>query len=178
MTPAHGSAGIDEKWAIDLMAYRDGELDSSRQNEVGRHILECAHCQSLLRDFGKVGNLVREMADEDASRLAERPVWPRVRRALAFPVGERKAESRPWRTLLPAFRWAFALPAILLVLLGAILYDSFRRAPAPEGAVIVGLVESPEPVFLFQQRDSSVTVIWVFEPEPAPRPIKGEARST
>ncbi|OGW59894.1 MAG: hypothetical protein A2V83_06415 [Nitrospirae bacterium RBG_16_64_22] len=177
MTPAHGSAGIDEKWAVDLMAYRDGELDSSRRNEVGHHILECDECRSLLRDFGKVGNIVRENADEDASRLAARPVWPRVRRALAPPAEERKPESRPWRTLVPAFRWAFALPAILLVFLGAILYDSIRRAPAPEGAVIVGLVESPDPVFLFQQRGSSVTVIWVFEPQPAP-PTKEEARST
>ncbi|MBI3392710.1 MAG: zf-HC2 domain-containing protein [Nitrospirae bacterium] len=177
MTPAHGSAGIDEKWAIDLMAYRDGELDSSRRNEVGRHILECVPCQSLLRDFGKVGNRLRENADEDASRLAARPVWPGVRRALAPPAGERKAEARTRRTPFQAFRWAFALPAILLVFLGAILYDSIRPAPAPEGAVIVGLVESPDPVFLFQQRGSSVTVIWVFEPQPAP-PIKEEARST
>ena len=92
MTPVHGSAGIDEKWAMDLMAYRDGELDSSRRNEIGRHILECGQCQSILRDFGKVGNLVREMADEDASRLAETPVWPRVRRALAPP--RRGAQGR------------------------------------------------------------------------------------
>lgn len=177
MTPVHGSAGIDEKWAMDLMAYRDGELDSSRRNEIGRHILECGQCQSILRDIGKVGNLVREMADEDASRLVETPMWPRVRRALAPPAGELKADARPWRMPLPALRWAFALPAILLVFLGAILYDSFRRAPAPEGAVIVGLIESPDLVFLFQERGSSVTVIWVFEPQPAP-PTKEEARST
>lgn len=177
MTPVHGSAEIDEKWAMDLMAYRDGELDSSSRNEIGRHILECDQCKSLLRDFGKIGNLVRENTNEDAFRLAERPVWPRVRRALAPPAVERKAEPRPWWTPLQAFRWAFVLPAILLVFLGAILYDSTRRAPVPEGSVIVGLVESPDPVFLFQERGSSVTVIWVFEPQPAP-PTKEEARST
>lgn len=177
MTPVHGSAGIDEKWAVDLMAYRDGELELSRRGEIGLHILECAQCQTLLRDFGKVGNLVRENSNEDASRLAARPVWPRVRRALAPPAVERKDESRLWRTPLPTLRWAFVLPAILLVFLGAILYDSFRRAPVPEGSVIVGLVESPDPVFLFQERGSSVTVIWVFEPQPA-APTKEEARST
>lgn len=176
------AAGIDKAWAMEVMVFRDVELDPERAARMGEHILQCAPCQALARDLGRVGNALRTAVDEETAQITTARVWPRVRASLRPAV--EKEQPKGWlERLFPGSipRWAFVIPAVLLVFLGAILYDFSRRTPMPEGSVIIGRVESPVPVFLYQERESQVAVIWVFESLPAeslPAPQGEGARAT
>lgn len=87
--------------AEDLIAYADGELRGARKEVVEAHLAVCANCRTRLAEFRQVDRALREGSpplDDPAARAAlrariartaaraERPVWPRVMRALGAAV--------------------------------------------------------------------------------------------
>lgn len=120
-----------------LSAHLDAELARDELEELHKHLSTCENCQSLLEDYSKIGQLLREkvaqeVAHIDLASLREKvleEIFPaaRLRQTRQRSLDNRR--RRPWQVA-----WALGLAmAIALIWLGPQLWE--RKDPARQNVL-------------------------------------------
>ena len=111
----------------ELMAYLDGELTADRATAAVAHLGECSECQRLVASLRGVSQSLTtwkvELAESEMPRAITAALAERVPASRkVFPA------RRSWRDLVsmrwPTSAWVGAVAAVLLVVLGAVRFQS------------------------------------------------------
>jgi len=114
----------------ELMAYLDGELESGRAAEAATHLDRCPECQQLVGDLRRVSQ--------------ELSAWQVEAPNLTAPVIETpKASRHPLWRVLPAWAWAVAGAALILVFV-MVPRNAARRQPAVSTFSIDGQISGDQ----------------------------------
>src|SRR5262249_18325788 len=122
---------MDDAFTSQLSAYLDDEVTPAERLEIGRHLLDCAHCRAVLdelRDVVSDAATLEEAEDEVAPM-----VWTRVRESIA------PARARP-----VSLSWPQALVAAATIALaaGGTVWVAINRGAAPATASSTPLTTS------------------------------------
>lgn len=143
-------------------AWLDGELPGASTDAVRSHVEICPTCAEEQRQLVKLDSAMRALLESSA--LGARPLWPELR--------QRLAAERPWyarfgeRAGAPSFAWA--VPAVILLLIGALYFDLFTQSwsigsPRNNFATVESIDAYGRNVALLREHESKTTVIWLYQ---------------
>jgi anti-sigma factor RsiW len=160
-----------------LGAWLDGELDRTESEAVRAHLEGCVACKEEQRQLEKLQVALKSVLDSEASRIAFPPFWSSVQ--------QRITEKRAWRKNLVDWlrfvfsgpRIAWAIPAVILLLLGVLSGDSlvsgFRSFGQRNNFASVESIDAyGRNVALLREDETKTTVIWLYQNQ------EGEDEST
>jgi predicted anti-sigma-YlaC factor YlaD len=151
-----------------LGAWFDGELDRAESEKIRAHLEECAACKEERRQLEKLEGALKCVLDFAASRTAFEPFWSDLK--------ERIAEKRAWhenlgdwlRSTFRGPRVAWAIPAVILLLLGGLSVGSFFPGLRIFGqrnnfASVESIDAHGRNVALLREDETKTTVIWLYQ---------------
>lgn len=147
-----------------LGAWLDRELGASDAADFELHLQSCASCAAEKARLERIESSLKSMLVMEASHVAFEPFWAGVRRRIAE-RGSWRARAADWaRAVFAPPRLAWAVPAVILVLLG--IFSLVRFLP-DIGQTNLAAVESIDGhgfnVALLREAKTKTTVIWLFE---------------
>ena len=143
----------------------DGQLSAAESDVVRAHVSLCASCGAMQRRFERLERVMGSVLVAEAPKIEFAPFW----RALE----QRIREKTPWHKELRERihdwfvvpRTAWAIPALLVILLAVISYDSYF--PFWRSRNNLATVESIDAhgrsVALLREDESKTTVIWLYQ---------------
>ena len=156
-----------EQIQYSLGAWLDGELSSVDAEAVRLHVGACNACGEERKNLEKLNAALKAVL-VPAADIAFEPFWRAVR--------GRIEEKRPWTAewaqragswfTMPSLGWA--VPAVILLLLGAFSFDSFfpgwrGAAPRNNFAAVESIDAYGRNVALLREDETKTTVIWLFQ---------------
>lgn len=149
-----------------LSAWIDGELPRDKAEAVRLHVASCANCAEEQRKLERLDDALKSVL-VPAEAVGFDPLWRGVR-ARIEERGSRSAQwlewLRSWRTA-PSLAWA--VPAVIVVLLGLFSFDNFwpgaRRAQRNSFASVESIDAYGRDVALLSEDETKTTVIWLFQ---------------
>jgi anti-sigma factor RsiW len=151
-----------------LGAWLDGELDPSESEVIRGHLQGCPTCRQEWRQLEKLESALRGVLDSEAARISFQPFWSGVQARIA----EREArQENLWARLRTAFvgpRLAWAIPAVILLLLGVLSADSLlpgwrNFAPRKNFASVDSIDAYGRNIALWREDETKTTVIWLYQ---------------
>ena len=143
----------------------DGELSAAESDAVSAHVIGCAHCGATRQRLEKLDRALSGVLVAAAPRLEFAPFWRELERR----VGEKTPWHKDLRERIGGWfgppRTAWAIPALIVVLLAALSYDSyfpFRRSRT-NLATVVSIDAHGRNVALLREDESKTTVIWLYQ---------------
>lgn len=143
----------------------DGELSAAESDVVRAHVNSCANCGAARQRFEKLERVMGSVLVAAAPRIEFAPFWRELERRID--------EKTPWhkelRERVHAWfavpRTAWAIPALIVVLLALFSYDSYF--PFWRSRNNLATVESIDAygrsVALLREDESKTTVIWLYQ---------------
>lgn len=166
-----------------LGAWLDGELSQSDAEGVRAHVESCAGCGEERRQLEKLQAALRSTLEIKDSEIAFEPFWRGVR--------QRIEETRSWREDLLAWvrvtfaapRLAWAVPAVIILLLGGLSLDSFlpgwrTGAQRNQFAAVESIDTYGRNVALLREDETKTTVIWLYQNQEGENESSGETTET
>jgi hypothetical protein len=147
----------------------DGEVSAERAEAVRSHLEACAACAEEQRQLAKLDLAMRAVLESESARLGATPFWEGVRQRI-------ETKSSPWRERFaewvilsfraPSFAWA--VPAVILLLIGALHFDLLTYtwsigAPRNNFATVESIDAYGRNVALLREHESKTTVIWLYQ---------------
>jgi anti-sigma factor RsiW len=163
-----------------LGAWLDGELDQDASRAIRAHLENCSVCQEERRQLEKLQLALKHVLDSEASRIALQPFWNGVQQRIAMKRAWREGLSERIRNAFAGPRLAWAIPAVILLLLGVLSADSFLPGWRVFGqrnnfASVESIDAHGRSVALLREDETKTIVIWLYQnPEGEDEPI-GEA---
>ncbi len=161
----------------------DGEIDAAEAQEIQGHLEECSVCLEEKRRLVRLQTSLKSVLESGASGLAFEPFWNGVRRRIV--------ERKPWhvrfldrvRLALPPQRLAWAIPLVIIFLLGVFsLEQFFPKWRSGSNKSNLAAVESVDGhgfnVAVFRESKTKTTVIWLFQNQEEEDGSSGESAST
>jgi len=145
----------------------DGELSGAEAESLRVHVTACAECAETQRRLEKIQRTLQGALRAEAQQLEFQPFW----RAVQIRINEK----RPWhrealerlRSAFPASRAAWAVPAVIALLLAAISLESYlpfwRGAGRNSFATVESIDAYGRNVALLREYDTKTTVIWLYQ---------------
>jgi anti-sigma factor RsiW len=171
---------IDCKSASEsLSAWLDGELRASEAEAVRAHLEVCRQCGEQRRQMESLQAALKSALELQASSLRFEPFWREVE--------ERITEKRTWsaavtdfvRSALAAPRLAWAIPVVIVALLGALSIVPAWRAPKNSFASVESIDPYGRNVAVLRENETKTTVIWLYQnPEGENEPSSEAADSS
>lgn len=146
----------------------DGELSPTESEAAREHVLACAVCAETRRQFQKIDTTLKSVLAAEAARVEFTPFWREVQRR----VNRKRAwyaDLLDWsRALLAAPRVAWAVPAVIALLLGLFSLDSYWSgwrfgASRNSFAAVDSIDAHGRSVALLRENETKTTVIWLYE---------------
>lgn len=166
-----------------LGAWLDGELSRSEAEGVRAHVESCVGCGEERRQLEKLQAALRSALEIKASEIAFEPFWRGVR--------QRIEETRSWREELLAWirvtfaapRLAWAVPAVIILLLGGLSLDSFlpgwrTGTQRNHFAAVESIDTYGRNVALLREDETKTTVIWLYQNQEGENESSGETTET
>ena len=166
-----------------LGAWLDGELERAEAETIRAHVEGCAACAEERRQLEKLQVSLKSVLDSKASRIAFEPFWKGVQ--------QRIVEKRAWHENLEDWlgsvfqgpRVAWAIPAVILLLLGVLSVDSFLPGLRIFGqrnnfASVESIDAHGRNVALFREDETKTTVIWLYQNPEGEDDSTGETTET
>jgi hypothetical protein len=166
-----------------LGAWLDGELDPSESERVRAHLQGCSTCRQEGRQLEKLESALRDVLDSEAARISFQPFW-RV-------VQGRIAEKEAWhehllarlRTAFAGPRLVWAIPAVILLLLGVLSADSFLPGwrifgPRKNFASVESIDAYGRNIALWREDETKTTLIWLYQNQEGEDESSDEATDT
>ena len=143
----------------------DGELSAAEGELLRAHVSGCAHCGAAQQRLEKLERALGGILVAAAPRVEFTSFW----RALERRIDERKPWHKELRERIHAWvtmpRTAWAIPALIVVLLAVFSYDSYF--PFWRSRNNLATVESIDAhgrsVALLREDESKTTVIWLYQ---------------
>ncbi len=145
----------------------DGELSGAEAESLGAHVAGCAECGETRRRLETMQRTLQSALRAESSRLEWQPFW----RAVQLRINEKE----PWhraalerlRGALGAPRAAWAVPALIALLLAAVSLESYlpfgRGAGRNSFATVDSIDAYGRNVALLREYDTKTTVIWLYQ---------------
>jgi predicted anti-sigma-YlaC factor YlaD len=165
-----------------LGAWLDGELDHSEAEQVRAHLGQCPSCLGEKIRLERLHSSLKSVLQTSAAEVEFETFWNGVRRRIH--------ERRPWHARLLDWgrfalyppRLAWAIPALILIILGVLSLDQFFPGwHWGLGRSNLAAVESIDGhgfnVALFRESKTRTTVIWLFENQEGEDEISAEPAS-
>lgn len=151
-------------------AWFDGELAAGEAEATRLHVEACAVCQEERRQLERLHSTLRTVLKADGSKLAFDPFWQGVQHRIAQ-KSSCYDEVGDWiRRAFTAPRLAWAVPAVIIIVLAGLSIDSFF----PNTKIVtqrdnLATVESIDAygrnVALLHEGETNTTVIWLYQPQ-------------
>jgi predicted anti-sigma-YlaC factor YlaD len=148
-----------------LGVWLDGELDASVAEAVRSHLESCGPCDRERRQLEKLHSSLKNLWVSNVPRVAFEPFWAGVQ--------ERIAEKRSWheqlrewaRSIFAGPGLAWAVPAVIVILLGVLSLDSFwKLGPQRNNFAAVESIDAHgRSVALLREDETKTTVIWLYQ---------------
>jgi hypothetical protein len=147
----------------------DRELPEQRAETVRSHLAICADCAEEQHQLIKLGLAMRAVLESESACLQPGPFWNRLRQRIESRGSrwrERLAESVVPLFNAPSFAWA--VPAVILLLIGALYFDVFSHTwsigvPRNNFATVESIDAYGRDVALLREHESKTTVIWLYQ---------------
>jgi predicted anti-sigma-YlaC factor YlaD len=143
----------------------DGELSAAESEVVRAHVSGCAHCGTAQQRLEKLERALDDVLVAAAPRIEFAPFWRELERRID--------EKPPWHKELREriYGWfalpraAWAIPALIVVLLAALSYDSYFPFWRSRNnlATVVSIDSHGRSVALLREDESKTTVIWLYQ---------------
>ena len=166
-----------------LGTWLDGEVDPTAAHEIEKHIEGCVSCLEERNRLLRLQGSLKSVLDARAAGLAFEPFWNGVRRRIVEDKPVRGRFLERLRVALPPQRLAWAIPLVIVLLLGAFSLEQFF--PKWRGVLNksnLAAVESVDGhgfnVAVFRESKTKTTVIWLFENQEEEDEASGESAST
>ena len=160
-----------------LGAWLDGELDRAESEAVRVHLEGCVACKEERRQLEKLQVALKSVLDSEASRIAFPPFWSSVQQRITEKSAWREDLVDWLRLVFSGPRIAWAIPAVILLLLGVLSGDSlvsgFRNFGQRNNFASVESIDAyGRNVALLREDETKTTVIWLYQNQ------EGEDEST
>jgi hypothetical protein len=146
-------------------SWLDGELSSSESESVRLHLAACGDCSVARRQLEKLQLLLKDELVAQAASIDFMPFWRGVQ--------QRINRKRAWhedllewcRGFLTAPRIAWAVPALIVLLLALFSLDSYLpgRGSRDNFAAVESIDAHGRSVALLREDQTKTTVIWLYQ---------------
>jgi anti-sigma factor RsiW len=146
----------------------DGELSPAQSDTVRAHVASCPDCGKTRRQMEKIQLTLGNILTAESSRVKFAPLWREVERR----INEKRSWHREliewFQSVLTAPRVAWAVPAVIGLLLAVLSLDSYLPGWRPGSARNnFASVESIDAygrnVALLRENETKTTVIWLYQ---------------
>jgi predicted anti-sigma-YlaC factor YlaD len=164
-------------------AWLDGELEQSTAEAVRAHVETCSACEEEQRQLEKLQIVLKSVLAAEASRVALRPFWSGVQRRITAKRSWREGLFGRVREADASPRLAWAVPAVILLLLGVLSVDSWlanlRLLGPRNNFASVELIDAHgRNVALLREDETKTTVIWLYQNQEGEDEPTGEGVET
>ena len=143
----------------------DGELKGADEAMVRAHLSGCGRCGAAQRDLEQLGAALESVLVTNAPKLEFAPFWRAIEQRMHDQTAWHQDLLDRARDWFGAPRAAWAIPAIIAVLIGVLSYESYL--PIGRSRNNVTIVESIDSygrsVALLREDESRTTVIWLYQ---------------
>jgi predicted anti-sigma-YlaC factor YlaD len=146
----------------------DGELNAAESEAVRVHVDGCVDCARTQRQLESIQRTLKQVLAAEAAQIEFLPFWHDVQRRINH--------KKPWHEelldrasgLFSAARTAWAIPVVILLLLGIFSLDSdwstWRFGATRNSFASVDSIDSHgHNVALLRENESKTTVIWLYQ---------------
>jgi predicted anti-sigma-YlaC factor YlaD len=163
-----------------LGAWLDCELSPSDSEVIRLHLESCAPCDGERRQLEQLHFSLKSLLESNVPRVAFEPFWLGVR--------ERITAKRSWheemvqwvRSTFAGPGLAWVVPAVIVVLLGVLSFDSFwkLRTQRNNFAAVESIDAHGRTVALLREDETKTTVIWLYQNQEGEDESPGEITET
>jgi anti-sigma factor RsiW len=148
-----------------LSAWLDGELSASDAEAIRLHLAGCASCDEERRQLEKLHLSLQTFWRSNAPQLAFEPFWDGVRERITKKSSWRESVLEWARSTLAGPGLAWAVPAVILILLAVLSWNSFWRLGSQRNnfAAVDSIDAYGRNVALFREDETKTTVIWLYQ---------------
>jgi predicted anti-sigma-YlaC factor YlaD len=143
----------------------DGELKSADEAVVRDHLSACAGCRAAQRNLEQLGAALESVLVTNAPKLEFAPFWRGIEQRIHDRTSWHQDLLERAGGWFGAPRAAWAIPAMIAVLIGVLSYESYL--PIGRSRNNVTTVESIDShgrsVALLREDESRTTVIWLYQ---------------
>jgi anti-sigma factor RsiW len=146
-------------------SWLDGELSPSESESVRLHLTACSDCSMARHELEKLQRLLKDDLAAQAATIDFMPFWREVQRRIN--------QKRPWhedvfewcRGFLTAPRIAWAVPAVIVLVLALFSLDSYLpvRGARDNFASVESIDAHGRSVALLREDQTKTTVIWLYQ---------------
>ena len=145
--------------------WHDGELGADESAVVRAHVTGCDNCSAAQRRLEKTEHALSAVLAAEARKIEFAPFWRELERRIEqkTPWHEQLRErARGW---VGAPRAAWAIPALIAVLIALLSYDSYLPSWRPRNnlATVDSIDAYGRSVALLREDESKTTVIWLYQ---------------
>lgn len=155
---------IDCKSASEsLSAWLDGELRGSEAEAVRAHLEVCLQCGEQRRQMEKLQGALKDALELRASSLRFEPFWHGVRERITQRPKRSAAMMDFIHSAFAAPRLAWAIPVVIVALLGALSIVPGWRAQRNNFASVESIDPYGRNVAVLRENETKTTVIWLYQ---------------
>jgi len=160
MNGCENKIGAIERWL-------DGELSGAEAESLRAHVAGCAECGEARRRLENIQQSLQSALRAEARRLELQPFWRAVQLRIDEKQPWHRAALERLRGAVPASRAAWAVPALIALLLAAVSLESYipfwRGAGRNSFATVESIDAYGRNVALLREYDTKTTVIWLYQ---------------
>lgn len=151
-------------------AWLDGELAGAQAEATRRHLEECAACREERQKLEHLQSTMRTVLNSSGSKLQFDPFWQGVQQRIAQKSNWYDELGDWFRGAFTAPRLAWAIPAVIVIVLAGLSIDSFfpnaKTAIQPDNLATVESIDAyGRNVALLHENETNTTVIWLYQPQ-------------
>ena len=144
----------------------DGELAEDESAAVRAHVSGCESCSAVQRRSEKMERALSAVLAAEARKIEFAPFWRELERRIEQKTPWHKELLERARDWAGAPRAAWAIPALIAVLIALFSYDSYLpiwRRPGNNLATVDSIDAYGRSVALLREDESKTTVIWLYQ---------------
>ena len=153
-----------------LGAWLDGELVQAQAEACRLHVDACAACREERHKLERLHSTMQTVLSSSASKVQFDPFWQGVQQRIAQ-QSKWYDELGDWiRGIFTAPRLAWAVPAVIVIVLAGLSIDSFlpnaKLGMQPDNLATVESIDAyGRNVALLHEGETNTTVIWLYQPQ-------------
>ncbi len=151
-------------------SWLDGELSPSQSEAVQSHVATCGACAETRRQLEKIDRTLKTSLDAEAVRVDFLPFWREVQSRINRKRSPFEQLVDWGRDILTAPRVTWAIPAVIIVLMGILSLDAYLPgwkfgAARNSFAAVDSIDAHGSSVALLRENETKTTVIWLYQDE-------------
>jgi hypothetical protein len=148
-----------------LGAWLDGELSGGNADMIRVHLEHCAACDQQRRQMARLDASLKSLVASKAPPVEFESFWRGLQERIAQERGPHREAGQWVHSLFARPGLAWAVPAVILILIGVLSFDSFWKGATRRNNF--SAVESIDPhgrnVALLREDETKTTVIWLYQ---------------